>query len=446
MARTVYSLHYNSGNWRVIALMAILPVVQFLFSSQQKACAQANQAGERAGRLETTSFVVMGEGLAAGMANFGLNRVGQSKSFPAQMAAQMKTPFPQPLFQEPGLGDVVGYPGQEVKLHTYPTGAVRVMSQPDPGKPAAPPMFVQNLSIPGLTLAESISLRPVAPVSQRSMKQTVVNLILGFPQLLVDNAPLWSQLEYAKAMKPTLALVELGFYEAIDAAVAGDSRRMPEPAAFGKTYAEVLAGLRSTQAQVIATTIPNPIDTAYFSSPDVAATIVLTTPTVLTGAYHLTSKDYITRNGLLAISNQFSNRAVGNLPPGSTLSGAAAEAITTRIKALNAQIAIAAKANGALVYDMNAFFHKIKASGIAAGSKTLSADYLGGFYTLDAVYPGPTGHSLIANDILSFLNTAYHASIPLVDVSAVAAGDPIIMYQKPKGEPYTASSLGLRIP
>src|SRR5881394_2228970 len=68
--------------------------------------------GQTKPSLDTTSFVVMGEGLAAGMANYGLSSVVQQYSFPAQMAAQMKTGFEQPLIQPPGIGDVIGYPAQ----------------------------------------------------------------------------------------------------------------------------------------------------------------------------------------------------------------------------------------------------------------------------------------------------------------------------------------------
>src|SRR5436189_4283335 len=44
-------------------------------------------------RLDTTSFVVMGEGLAAGMADFGLAATVQQYSFPSQVALQMQTGF-----------------------------------------------------------------------------------------------------------------------------------------------------------------------------------------------------------------------------------------------------------------------------------------------------------------------------------------------------------------
>ena len=48
------------------------------------------------GRLNTTTFIVLGEGLAAGMGDFTLSDETQIDSFPAQMARQMRAEFPQP--------------------------------------------------------------------------------------------------------------------------------------------------------------------------------------------------------------------------------------------------------------------------------------------------------------------------------------------------------------
>jgi len=414
----------------------------------------------RAQTLDTTTFIVMGEGLAAGMANFGLSSVVQSKDFAALMAAQMGTGMEQPLIQPPGIGDVIGYPGQEVQVQKYPQGSVRQTYVPtDPTKApiATPPLFVTNVSIPGLTLSDSINMKPVAPVVQRgNMKQTVFNMILGFPQLILNNVPLWTQFEYAKAMFPTVAMIELGYYEALTAAVAGDPTLLPNPATFGTNYATVIAGLRGLQAQVIATTIPNPLDTGYFNSPAAAAAILFATPSVLSTGYNIAPQDYITRNGLQTISNQLSSLQVGTdiilpasggflpLASGSTLSAATAAAITVGVNALNAQIVTAAKANGAVVYDLNAFLHNIKVAGAKAGTVTVTGDYLGGFYSLDGVYPGATGHALIANDMLTFLNFTYHRSFPLVNTATVAASDPSAQYVKPVGGTLiTPSSIGI---
>ncbi|HVV47717.1 MAG TPA: hypothetical protein VHC72_21040 [Bryobacteraceae bacterium] len=395
--------------------------------------------------LDTTTFVVMGEGLAAGMANFGLSSVMQNQSFAARIAASMNTAFVQPLIQPPGIGDVIGYPGQEVEMQKYPQGSVRQVYLPtDPAKApiATPPLFVLNVSVPGQTLQDSVTLRPSAPIVQRDMKQTVFNMLLGFPQLTLDNVPLWTQFEYAKAMFPTVALVELGYYEALDAAVAGDPSRMPDPAAFGATYGTVVAGLRGLQAQVIVTTIPNPLDTGYFDSSGAAAATIRTTPDALASVFKIGPGDYVTRNGLQEIGNELAGGSTAPLPPDATLDAARAADLTARVNALNAQIVNAAKANGAVVYDLNAFLHRIKLSGAAAGGATVTGDYLGGFYSLDGVYPGATGHALIANDILTFLNQTYHRNFPLVDVAPIAATDPAVQAIKPQGELYTAARKG----
>ncbi len=396
--------------------------------------------------LDTTTFVVVGEGLAAGMANFGLSSVMQNRDFAALMATQMNTGLEQPLIQPPGIGDVAGYPGQEVQVQKYPQGSVRQAYLPtDPTKApiANPPLFVTNVSVPGQTLNDCVTLIPVAPIVQRgNMKQTVFNMILGFPQLIL-NVPVWTQLQYAKAMNPTVAVVELGYYEALTAAVAGDPTLMPNPAAFGSTYSTVVAGLRGTQAQVIVTTIPNPLDTGYFNSVTAAAGIVQAAPSVLTTGFYIGAQDYITRNGLQAISNSLAGGIAQSLPAGSTLPAATAATLTNSINALNAQIVAAAKANGAIVYDLNAFLHSIKVSGATAGTATVTGNYLGGFYSLDGIYPGATGHALIANSMLTLLNQTYHQNFAMVNLATVAASDPATQYLVPPGTTFTLQNLSV---
>jgi len=389
--------------------------------------------------LDTTTFVVMGEGLAAGMANFGLSSIVQNKSFPAQIAAQMKTAFPQPLIQGPGIGDVLGYAPLPVIAPKYPQDQVRIFpAQPDPND-EAPTLFVLNLSVPGMKLADSVSRRPVSPLIQRDSKQTAINLILGFPSLILNrDVPLWTQFEYAKAMMPTMVLVELGYFEALDAAVAQDPARIPDPAAFHATYSDIVKGLRVMQAQVIITTIPNPIDTAYFMPPPVAAAILKAQSSVLLQGYNIAETDYVTRNGLNVISKQLALRNIQPLPPGSIMTAAAASDIQRRVQALNTEIANVARESGALVYDLNSFFHRVHSSGVTVGTTKLTADYLGGFYSLDGYYPGSTGHALIANDILMFLNQSYGQSFPPLDVVSILKGDPMVQLNIGSGPLYSA--------
>jgi len=69
--------------------------------------------------------------------------------------------------------------------------------------------------------------------------------------------------------------------------------------------------------------------------------------------------------------------------------------------------------------------HQVRTNGVAIGSsQTVTADYLGGFYSLDGYYPGQVGQAVIANGMLSLLNATYKTSFPMVDLVAVAGADP----------------------
>ena len=69
--------------------------------------------------FDATNFVVTGEGLAAGMADYSLKDIYQQKSFPAQMAVQMNTHFPQALFQGTGIGNAPGFPEMPTGFVTF---------------------------------------------------------------------------------------------------------------------------------------------------------------------------------------------------------------------------------------------------------------------------------------------------------------------------------------
>ena len=136
------------------------------------------------------------------------------------MAQQMNTAFPQPLIQGSGIGNAPGFPAMPVRAPGPGQGAVR--------KDFPPTLFIFNLSVPGFRVEDAVGRRPGAPVIQQyDMQQTVTNLILGYPSLILHNKPLWTQLEYAKQMNPTFALVELGYYDVLEA--AGDTIDDREP-------------------------------------------------------------------------------------------------------------------------------------------------------------------------------------------------------------------------
>jgi hypothetical protein len=390
---------------------------------------RAQQPQQR--RLDTTTFVVLGEGLAAGMSGFGLHEVSQKMSFPALMAQQMNTAFPQPLFEGPGLQDVLGYPSLPVRFPTVPQGRVRVFPDQANDNDEAPTLFVFNLSVPNFRVGDSLTRKPISPlIHNDDSQQTAINLILGFPAMILErDVPLWTQTEYARAMVPSMALIELGYFEALEAAVARNPALIPDRAAFGASYRQIVQTLRAQQVEVVVTTIPDPMDTAFFSTPASVARLTRVPEALIRDSYSLAANDYVTRNGLTVIGNQFMRRSIQPLPAEFILRNNVGGQITTRVNALNEEIRAIAGSEGAVIYDLAAFFRRVKTQGISVGPTRLTADYFGNFYSLDGYFPGATGHALIANDILAFLNQTYSANFPLLDVTPLLAGDAVAAFR-----------------
>jgi hypothetical protein len=384
-------------------------------------------------RLDVTQFLVLGEGLAAGVQDFGLRKEYQERSFPALVAEQMGTILPLPLMQGPS---VVVMPGVQ-RLPAILPNTRQTTVRDD----FTPSLFVFNLAVPGLKMAEAISRRPAEPlVRSQDPQQTIINLILGYPSLVLGRGkPLWSQLEYAEMMRPTVVIVCLGYAEAVDAAASGEAQRMPSAAEVRSSMTTILSRLRRTFAEVIVMNIPDPFDTGYFTSLQSAPRYVGASPGTLTGLYGIQSGDWITPSGLMAIGNQLLLDQPGAVPPGGVVGAEAAAQVRARVQSANAEIASVAQQNGAVLYDLSALIRQVRTNGVVVGTRVLTADYLGGFYSLNGFYPGTVGHALIANGVLDLINRRYGTSFASVDPVSALANDPALRrvqtFRKPRPEP-----------
>src|SRR5216684_1118594 len=210
----------------------------------------ARGGAAHSGHLNAARFIVMGEGLAAGIGDFSCSSEGQRSSFPARMAGQMRTEFRQPLFQPPGIEGLAGFREQPTVVPAPLQSTVLDSLPPGP---------VSNLSVPGLTLSDALNLRPIQPfIHRHDVKQTAVNLTWGalpIAQGLTSTLP--TQLEYAIQQAPTLTIVELGYYEAIEAAVYGKPALIGDPSHRCLQYQQVLKALKNAGSEVLLLTIPN---------------------------------------------------------------------------------------------------------------------------------------------------------------------------------------------
>ena len=382
----------------------------------------------RSGDLDLRSFVVLGEGLAAGFGDFSLAEEYQRESFPAQLAGQMGASLSQPNIESPGLGDAPGF-------QRLPVMVPALMQTTALGcfPPAGAP---RNLALPGYRVGDAVALRPVAPiVHQGDARQTLANLALGLPELLEGSqATLPTQLERAVAHQPTFALVALGFYEVLEAAVAGRPEDIPEAGAFGGDYGKVVAQLTATGARVLLLTVPDPIDTAYFSRLDSAAANLKVTPSILAEAFGLANDDRISVPALMEMGCQLLSETIGPLPDAGILKGSVAEEIGARVRGLNDTIRELAAEHKAEVFDLAALYKKVAEHGVEVGGRRLTAHFLGGFYLLNGYYPGATGHAVIASAILEQLNRDHGASFRPIDLEAVLRRDPAAGH-RPAGGP-----------
>lgn len=378
--------------------------------------------------LTTNTFVVLGDGLAAGAGDFGLHEQLQPFSYPAQFAAQIGAPFSQPLMQAPGVGPVIGFADLPVRL---PQAMQTTVLREFP--PSGP---FSNLSIPGFKVNDALTRRPVSPLVHRSDGlQTSVNLILGLPGLAMGGTqPLPTQLEYAMFRQPTLALIALGLSDVLEAVYAADPAWLPDEVSFRLDYTRLVQPLRSIGADVIVATIPDPLDMPCLSRLESAADVLKVEPAVLSMLFGLASKDRVTPAGLVEMGCRMMTRSREPLPRGSVVDGATADAIAARVRGLNAQLAALARDEEALLFDLHAVTRGVAEVGVAIGGRRLTADYLGGFYSLNGVYPGSTGHGVITNALIDAVNAARGTSYLKTELIALAPADPVVDF-RPAGGP-----------
>ncbi len=394
--------------------------------------------------LDAETFVVLGEGLAAGAGHFSLTEDVQETSYPALVAEKLGTPFDQPVLEAPGVGNAGFQQLPAVVPDLLQTSVLK-----DFPRDAAD---LGNLSVPGFSVADALERRPRAPmVWTDDPQQTLANLILGVPSLMKRRGKAPTMVEYARARKPTLVLVALGYQEVLEPLVPGHVHggRHADLSSFEQHYRKLLRAFPAGDATVVLATIPNPLDTAYFSSLETAAHILRTEVPFLKSQYGLETGDLIGLDALIEIGCELLARQVsGTLPAGSVVTAADAERICRGVDALNATIRKLA-GRQRLVFDLHGYLRRIAEDGAEVGDRELSADYLGGFYLLNGVFPGRTGHGLIANELIALLERECSARIGEVDVAEIMAGDGNTLSEIAPGptftdeylEPRTASDL-----
>ncbi len=376
-----------------------------------------------ANKLDPTLVVVLGGGLSAGFADFHLTQTSQEQGWASLAARQMGTILPLPTLRESGNAGVVN------AFRPLP-GLLPTVAQS--GERALPfPFFALNLSVPFLRLADALRTRPqplydgpkLIVSVEGDLRGTLINTILGGPLLTLERPVLLTQAEYAEILNPTLVFVQLGFEDLLEAALTGNASSITPAGMFASDYTELVRRMTATHATVIVMTVPDPTDTAYFTSTDEAARIYGMSSDSLRSRFGLASGDVITLGGLVEIGDAIRGRRSAMLSAGSVLRAPVAAAIRDAVSRYNDAIRDSGSRQGVAVFDLGGFLRQVRTSGVRAGTISVGGGYGAGFYSEDGLFPGPTGQALIANAVLQFLNSTFGTSFAPTSVEAVAQSD-----------------------
>ncbi len=375
------------------------------------------------GRLDVSTLVVIGEGMAAGMGSFALTAEFQQMSFPAQLAQHLGSVLKQPRFESPGLDCSVL--GESSSLRFPDLNQTTVFQD-------YPPENFGNLSVPGFKIRDCLRLRTKQPlIQQDDIKQTLANLILDAHGLAFDGeSKSCTQLEAAIGRCPSTVFLVLGFNDVLEPSLHGDTADLPPIAEQRRDFVNILKTLEQAKADVVVLNVPDPLDTACFSSIESAARVLKTSTSALQRLYQLEVGDYLTVAGLLEIGAQINRGARKKLIAKHVLRAHVAKQISHYTHSLNEAIKEAMQdRHNVYLCDLFQSIRALAERGAVVSGRQFTADYLGGLYSLNGYSPGPLGQRLIANELIRTLNDNFEASIPLLELDAVAKSDPVASYE-----------------
>ena len=374
--------------------------------------------------------VVIGDSLSAGFMNGSLLDSQQPNGWASLVAKQANFSLALPLIASPGVPAVLelvslGPPPVIQQASGISIGRSDPLTQP------------YDLAVPGHLLYDVINTAPVlVPTSDEEL---ITNLVLGFP--LGDTK---SQMNEAIALNPTAIFVWAGNDDALQADESGSPSSMTPVATFTQEFTQLLSTLHSqTKATLIVGNIPDVTAIPYLTP---AATVIATVATEtglsqvqVAADLGLADGDLVNATGESEVETAISQIKEGKTPTPTPLTDSgflnASEIaqVQSTIDAYNSAISQEVTAVGGVLVDIHSYFQTLQ-SGITINNYNATTGFLGGLFSLDGVHPTNTGYALIANQYIAALNSSAKTNITQVNVSAVAAADPLFGLNVTPGE------------
>ena len=268
---------------------------------------------------------------------------------------------------------------------------------------------------------EALTVRPTLPLDSPE------DAILGVPILVADvGIPPLSQIELAVALNPTFTIFWLGSNDTLGAVLGADPAAVTPFPVFQQAYQMAVGAILSTGSQMVIGNIPDVTITPFLTPAQTIAALLGAPLEVIGPVLGIGSGDFVTAPGVTLASAILTGQAPGPLPGNVVLTAEEASAITAATAQMNALIAGVGLNFNVPVVDVRALYQDLKQNGATVAGTQLTTDFLGGLFSLDGIHPTNTGQALIANEFIDTMNAFYGIPIPLVDVAAVLAEDPLV--------------------
>jgi hypothetical protein len=384
-----------------------------------------------------SKLVIVGDSLSAGVQNFSLLGTQQVHGFASLIAQQANVPLVLPLVPYPGEPNVL-------QLTSLNPVTIEPASVPPVTFPRISPcQQPTNLAVPGVTLAQGISLLPSAMPA--SPVDAWADIVLGFPSPLAARpcmipAVALTQIQQAEALKPTAIIEWLGNNDALVPVLTGQLNTLTPFISFATSYKTLLDSLQNTKARIITASIPDVTTVPYFT-PLSAIAAQANLPVALVASKLGIGRDDLLRPTATPIAlSILAGATPGPLPancpppdlmlPVSTipcvLTARDAEYVRLTVDSYNFVILAESIAHGADVVDIHSLLNTLAAHGYDADGKHLTTGFLGGLFSLDGIHPTNTGYAIIANKFIETLDRCWHVQVAKVDVNKIAATDPLV--------------------
>jgi lysophospholipase L1-like esterase len=390
------------------------------------------------GSADFTRFVALGDSYGAGFEAGSLNARHQPFGWPAiiarQAGLQICAPtasaadncFAIPFISNPGL------PGAELTFNgaglvTPPGSGVPLM--PNFGRP------YNNLSVPGYTVGAAMALTGAEGAAA------------GLGQVILRG--LGTEVQQAIALHPTFIAIWLGGNDFLGAVSAGDPTRLTPVATFTAQYNALLDALiaGAPSAGMVVGNLPANFATAPLTARLPAVVFDSNFQPVVVGGSQIplfyipagsTTPAAVPAGSLFLLSSLARYQQGFGLPPNlkavppfsllphtgepltdaEIITPAEQKVFSDTITAYNAAITAAAAARQIPVADVKSLFDRLAGPQVFGGVALTNTWISGGLFSNDGVHLSDAGYTLMANEFIKAINSAYGTEIPLASVTA----------------------------